>query len=95
MTAEPVAEWSSGSVPDDADVVTDTGPLSAASLAEARWQRLNDEDADAARCGAPVSPRAHIWAMTLGGPKLADVDVASLSDAECVVFAQAVTRQQS
>ena len=86
-------------MPDDADTAMRNGLLSAASLAEARWQRLNEEDADDERRRAPVSARAHTWAMTLGGPKLAamlaDVDVASLSDDECVVFAQAVTRQQS
>lgn len=99
MTAEPVEEPSADSMPDDADTATDRGPWSAASLAEARWQRLNEEDADAERRRAPVSARAHVWAMTLGGPKLAallaGVDVESLSDDECVVFAQAVTRQQS
>jgi len=102
MTAEPVEpveEPSADSMPDDADTAMRSGLLSAASLAEARWQRLNEEDADDERRRAPVSARAHTWAMTLGGPKLAamlaDVDVASLSDDECVVFAQAVTRQQS
>ena len=89
----------SGTPSDSTDPDVDAERLSAAWLAEARWQRANEEDADAERRRAPVSARAHTWAMTLGGPKLAallaDVDVASLSDDECVVFAQAVTRQQA
>lgn len=51
------------------------------------------------KTNAPVSARARVWSVTLGGPQLAtlldQVEVASLSDAECVVFAQAVVRQQS
>lgn len=96
MTVEPI-QAPDLRAPEDPD--TESGLLSVGSLAEARWHRLNEQDADAARRRAPVSARAHAWATTLGGPRLArllgDVDISSLTDAECVVFAQAVIRQQS
>jgi hypothetical protein len=61
-----------------------------------RWDVLTDRE----RWARPVlTDRQRAWAATRGGPRLAqllaDVDLATLTDAETLAYAQAVRRQQS